>query len=388
MSIQINKHNFDVAKQGIKTFAENLPANPTIERVEEAVVFGRWVTGEEANRITSQIQRSLISSNENIRKIIREFGEIYKTLEYLDRDYLTGIVASVQAAEAASEATKKISEETQKNTEDIQKNLDGLIKLVNILKDFKPKTEKKLDYLWVQIDAVAKNLNARSNDLDYLRIDVRDLKDSLNKANKKISDAKSEIDVSLKALEKKFLQSNGFIEKLKKQEHLYKIDLLWQSNQNLQSKFEKNSDDFTTFVAQNEKSLGHIKKELTSLSCFRETLESQEHFKEIDSLWNLDQEMRQTIGQIKSDLGNFITKSEMLYAEVKQNLEEFNYFTLKLSKQAHLSDIDKLWNICLKNEEKFAVLELKERKNAFQLKISYGIAIIAIIFSICNFVVS
>lgn len=208
MSYKIDKHNFENAKQSIKSFAENLPANPRLKRVDQYADPFEWfnhdVTGKELNELTSQIQDCLVSNNQNIRKTIQEFKAIYDTLEYLDKDYLTGIVVSVQAAEAASEATKKISEETQKNTEDIQKNLDGLIKLVDILKDFKPKTEKKIDYLWVQIDAVAKNLNARSNDLDYLRIDVRDLKDSLNKANKKISDAKSEIDVSLKALEKSF----------------------------------------------------------------------------------------------------------------------------------------------------------------------------------------
>ena len=258
MSNQIDKHDFEVEKQKIKTFSENLPSDPTIERVGEGIIFGRWLTGEEANRITSQIQSSLISSNENIRKIIRELGTIYNTFEYLDKDYLAGIVASVQAAEAASEATKR-------NTEDIQKNLDALTKLVGKLKDFKQQTEENIISLLTQIDAVAKNLNARSNDIDSVRIHVRDLKDSINKANKKLSDVKSEIDKSLNSLEKNFLRCNGFIDKLRKQEHLHEIDLLWLSNQNLQMKVEKNDDEFATFVAKNEEMFSEVRQNLDKL---------------------------------------------------------------------------------------------------------------------------
>ena len=262
MSDQIDKHNFEIAKQSIKSFAENLPADPKLKRVEQDVGPFGWlnhdVTGKELNELTSQIQDCLISNNQNIRKTIQEFKTIYDTLEYLDKDYLAGIVASVQAAEAASEATKR-------NTEDIQKNLDALTKLVGKLKDFKQKTEENIISLLTQIDAVAKNLNARSNDIDSVRIYVRDLKDSINKANKKLSDVKSEIDKSLNSLEKNFLRCNGFIDKLRKQEHLHEIDLLWLSNQNLQMKVEKNDDEFATFVAKNAEMFSEVRQNLDKL---------------------------------------------------------------------------------------------------------------------------
>ncbi len=262
MSDQIDKHNFEIAKQSIKSFAENLPADPKLKRVEQDVGPFGWlnhdVTGKELNELTSQIQDCLISNNQNIRKTIQEFKTIYDTLEYLDKDYLAGIVASVQAAEAASEATKR-------NTEDIQKNLDALTKLVGELKDFKQETEENIISLLTQIDDVAKKLNARSNDIDSVRIYVRDLKDSINKANKKLSDVKSEIDKSLNSLEKNFLQCNGFIDKLRKQEHLHEIDLLWLSNQNLQMKVEKKDDEFATFVAKNAEMFSEVRQNLDKL---------------------------------------------------------------------------------------------------------------------------
>lgn len=138
--MDIEKHNFESAKQKIKSFAEKLPANPRLNRVsEDAGPFGWFdhdVSGKELNELTSQIQDCLVSNNKNIRKTIQEFKVIYETLEYLDKDYLAGIVASVKAAEAASKVAKKNTEKLDVAQQDIKKNLDGLKKLVEKLKDF------------------------------------------------------------------------------------------------------------------------------------------------------------------------------------------------------------------------------------------------------------
>ena len=373
MSDQIDKHNFEIAKQSIKSFAENLPADPKLKRVEQDVGPFGWlnhdVTGKELNELTSQIQDCLISNNQNIRKTIQEFKTIYDTLEYLDKDYLAGIVASVQAAEAASEATKR-------NTEDIQKNLDALTKLVGKLKDFKQETEENIISLQTQIDAVAKNLNARSNDIDSVRIYVRDLKDSINKANKKLSDVKSEIDKSLNSLEKNFLRCNGFIDKLRKQEHLHEIDLLWLSNQNLQMKVEKKDDEFATFVVKNAEMLSDVKSEIDKslnsleenfLQCngFIDKLRKQEHLHEIDLLWLSNQNLQMKVEKKDDEFATFVAKNAEMFSEVRQNL-------------------DKLWNNHKKNDDQLAIFERKKKKLALRLNISYGIAIIAIVLSIYN----
>ena len=373
MSDQIDKHNFEIAKQSIKSFAENLPADPKLKRVEQDVGPFGWlnhdVTGKELNELTSQIQDCLISNNQNIRKTIQEFKTIYDTLEYLDKDYLAGIVASVQAAEAASEATKR-------NTEDIQKNLDALTKLVGELKDFKQETEENIISLLTQIDDVAKKLNARSNDIDSVRIYVRDLKDSINKANKKLSDVKSEIDKSLNSLEKNFLRCNGFIDKLRKQEHLHEIDLLWLSNQNLQMKVEKKDDEFATFVVKNAEMLSDVKSEIDKslnsleknfLRCngFIDKLRKQEHLHEIDLLWLSNQNLQMKVEKKDDEFATFVAKNAEMFSEVRQNL-------------------DKLWNNHQKNDDQLAIFERKEKKLALRRNISYGIAIIAIVLSIYN----
>lgn len=335
----IKKHNFEKAKQNIKSFAENLPDNPRLKRVsEDAGPFG-WlnhdVSGKELNELASQIQDCLVSNNQNIRKTIQEFRVIYETLEYLDKDYLAGIVASVKAAEAASEAANKNTEKLDVAQQDIKKNLDGLKKLVEKLKDFKCKSEKDFNTLQDLTNTIKKNVNAQKDDIDNVRVRVKDLNDSLNKANKSLSEVRLEIKNSLNVIENRFIQCNGFIEKLRKQKHLHEIDLLWQSNQDLLSKVIDFNKDFLLFQKRNSESLNDINQEMNALSEFKGTLKTQVHLADVDELWRLHHVLSERLNHVFND--------------------------------------------------QIALFESREKRLKKQLILSYGLAIVAIVASVTNF---
>ena len=337
--MDIEKHNFELAKQKIKSFAEKLPANPRLNRVsEDAGPFGWFdhdVSGKELNELTSQIQDCLVSNNKNIRKTIQEFKVIYETLEYLDKDYLAGIVASVKTAEAASEVAKKNTEKLDVAHQDIKKNLDGLKKLVGKLKDFKQKSEKDFNTFLNLADAIKKNVSAQNNDIDNICIRVKDLNDSLNKIDKSLSEVRLEIKNSLNVIEKRFIQCNGFVEKLRKQKHLHEIDLLWQSNQDLLSKVIDFNKDFLLFQKQNTESLSDINQEMNALSEFKGTLKTQVHLADVDELWRLHHVLSERLNHV------------------------FN--------------------------EQIALVESREKRLKKQLILSYGLAIVAIVVSVSNF---
>ena len=88
----IKKHNFSTAKNQIQEFSRRLPANPRFEEVEEDGGLFGWfdhnVTGKEMNKFMGKVQDKLISVNSSLRGVIKEFGEIYKALDYLDNDYI------------------------------------------------------------------------------------------------------------------------------------------------------------------------------------------------------------------------------------------------------------------------------------------------------------
>lgn len=95
----IKKHNFGTAKNQIQEFSRRLPANPRFEEVEEDGGLFGWfdhnVTGKEMNKFMGKVQDKLISVNSSLRGVIKEFGEIYKALDYLDNDYINRVSSSL-----------------------------------------------------------------------------------------------------------------------------------------------------------------------------------------------------------------------------------------------------------------------------------------------------
>lgn len=180
-------------------------------------------------------------------------------------------------------------------------------------------------------DAIKKNVSAQNNDIDNVRIRVKDLNDSLNKTDKRLSEVRSEMNNSLNAIEKRFIQCNGFLEKLRKQKHLHEIDLLWQSNQDLQSKVV----DFLLFQKKSIESQNDISQEMISLREFKEMLKMQVHLTDVDELWQLHHVLSERLNHV------------------------FN--------------------------EQIALVESREKRLKKQLILSYGLAIVAIVASVSNF---
>ncbi len=102
----IKKHNFEVAKSNIERFSRNLPSDPSFDRVEvDGGLFGlgdHKVTGSEMNAFIGVVQNKLISVNSSLKSIIEEFKDVYNAFDYLDAEYISGIISSIESAEEAS----------------------------------------------------------------------------------------------------------------------------------------------------------------------------------------------------------------------------------------------------------------------------------------------
>ena len=99
--IAIKKHNFDAAKNRIKEFSEKSDSELNIELVETSGGFlglgNHMVTGRELNERITAFQKYLIDINKINNDTIKEFREVYNTFDILDKDYISSIVASVEA---------------------------------------------------------------------------------------------------------------------------------------------------------------------------------------------------------------------------------------------------------------------------------------------------
>ena len=134
----ISKHDFDEAKEHLKEFAEQSQDELYFDKVRTHDDFFGFefaehgVTGNEFNTLVEQIQNYISKFYDNQQTFIEEFGQVYKALEALDKDYIQAILSSVAAIEHTN---KKILKEQAR----IDKTIEKQKLTLEALKQFKEK---------------------------------------------------------------------------------------------------------------------------------------------------------------------------------------------------------------------------------------------------------
>ena len=147
IEINISKHDFDEAKEHLKEFAEQSRDDLYFDKVrthEEFFGFGldfveHGVTGKEFNTLVEQTQNYISKFYDNQQKLIEEFGQVYKALEALDKDYIQAILSSVVAIEHTN---KKILKEQSRIDKTIEKQKATLVALKQFKEKFNEENSK------------------------------------------------------------------------------------------------------------------------------------------------------------------------------------------------------------------------------------------------------
>ena len=138
IEINISKHDFDEAKEHLKEFAEQSQDElyfDTVRTHEDFFGFEfaeHGVTGKEFNTLVEQTQNYISKFYDNQQTLIEEFGQVYKALEALDKDYIQAILSSVAAIDHTN---KKILKEQAR----IDKTIEKQASTLQVLKQFKEK---------------------------------------------------------------------------------------------------------------------------------------------------------------------------------------------------------------------------------------------------------
>ena len=352
----MHKHNFEEAKNKIKRFSENLPSNITFEKVDEnggfLWLFDHNVTGEELNRFMEKVQAQFINFKNNQVSIIREFSEIYKTFDYLDKEYLAGILISLKKAENAVEKANIAQE-------DIKKTIEALGKTVAVLKNFKDNVTGELEKLKIigpaQIEAVQevsthigelkellsklKHLEIFTQELQQLYLNIKDISIKLN------------IDVTALMQYKKTLDSYL---------HLGDVDTMWmdveQSKKTIKTICTQLSD-FSDEVRgningikssiidiqeqqqiKNKELYGKIEDvstklniDVTALMQYKKTLDSYLHLSDVDTMWTDVEQSKKTIKTICTQLSD-------LSNEVRGNINGIKSSIIDIQEQQQIKN--------------------------------------------------
>ena len=138
IEINISKHDFDEAKEHLKEFAEQSQDELYFDKVRTHEDFFGFefaehgVTGKEFNTLVEQTQNYISKFYDNQQTLIEEFGQVYKALEALDKDYIQAILSSVAAIDHTN---KKILKEQAR----IDKTIEKQAATLQVLKRFKEK---------------------------------------------------------------------------------------------------------------------------------------------------------------------------------------------------------------------------------------------------------
>lgn len=246
-ALVIKEHDFQEAKNSLKIYTEQAQKEVELSRVpNDGGLFNlgnHKVTGSELNHITSQIQDYLIKLNNLSQGLVSEFGQVYKAFEYLDKDYIAGIVASIKSAE-------EVSKQEQKDRKDIRSLVDQHEQSVAVLKKFKADIDK-LKHL---------------TDIDK----AWELIEKQTKISKEFSD---------------------YLSRLSQLEHLYDVDTIYADLEKLRKEF----------LEVFEKQLAYI-TELKNVHEFCDSLSNVQHIKDVDQLWDSSKVFAKDIQNIKTNL--------------------------------------------------------------------------------------
>jgi len=186
ISLSINEHNFQAAKKSLKDKLEKVQEDVNLMKVPEKEFFGiitHDVTGEELNKLTGQIQKKLINLKTLILGLIDDCNTIYQLFEFLDKDYISGIVASIKAAEHVSKKEQEDRKDIKKFKEDFDK-LKHIKDIDEIWNEVKSHT-KIMQSIEISLENQVSKINAietdYANDINNLTIQHQEERNSIEK---------------------------------------------------------------------------------------------------------------------------------------------------------------------------------------------------------------
>ena len=339
----IKRHNFEVSKKKIETFSNNLPSNPAFDRVEvDGGLFGlgdHKVTGNEMNNFIGKVQYKLIAVNTSLRSIISEFREVYKAFDYLDREYIDGIIGSIESAEKASKQALKAQSDIQKTVENLKKTVLGLDNLKNSVK----KNERTINTLsanQLSYDDVAKKLdeNYKIGQIDSVISSNEGLKSEIKQISDNLVLILLELN-KLKDLHQIVQAQNARNETL---ENLYKnitskahyndIDAIWNDVESHKANLADFHQQVDSFIEKVNQTTGRINNDITALQQYRTLLETYQHLGDIDAIWNDVEGHKASITELQDQMSHFISDVHTTTKEIKESINNLE----KANTDAHL----------------------------------------------------
>ena len=147
------------------------------------------VTGKEFNSLVEKVQKYFSKVYDRDQNLIEEFGEVYKALEALDKDYIQAILTSVSAIKKTNE---KILIEQERIDQTIEKQKATLI----ALKQFKESVSNQLSEIdSSQLISIIEQLESRVETLEKPSSDLKDESTEINRLKNELDAVKGQVNI-------------------------------------------------------------------------------------------------------------------------------------------------------------------------------------------------
>ena len=178
--INISQHDFDEAKEHLKEFAEH------------------GVTGKEFNTLVEQTQNYISKFYDNQQTLIEEFGQVYKALEALDKDYIQAILSSVAAIDHTNKKILKEQARIEKTIENQKATLLALKQFKEKFdedskKDFIEKHEEQISKLDDRIESLEDTVSTLPLEPVSYTAEIEELRKELNESKQQIQSISSRL---------------------------------------------------------------------------------------------------------------------------------------------------------------------------------------------------
>lgn len=384
--IVVKRQNFDIAMKSIKDLSNQAKEHEPLDRVSNSGGFlglgDHKVTGYELNNMVSQVEGQLVDMKNFYLGFLDIITSIYKALDALDREHISGILIAANAAKVASDKATQNVEAIQKIVKVLQKfnkkleNLEHLMDVdkawelleeqTQLLKDFSEYKDKlsKLEHL-KDVDKLWDDKVSQSESLDDLAKKLGEIDRILEAQGESISDFTN-------IVKNIFENQQSFIDSTNKRfaEHQATVE---SRLVNREKAIEESFTSLSELFNRNQDDLNRKVDELSKVQA--DKLDSLDKA-QTDRLNQIEVSQTQALGQIAK------AQSATLSSIEKAQVDRLN--------QISIAQVEKLEAINKSLEEEKSTLNEMVTTLARKIKIAYilagGAASISIIHLLFNII--
>ena len=260
----IKKHNFQNAINRVKDYSLKKKKDieiKSVKTIDEGIFFDtdHEVTGYELNEVIKVIQGHLIDINKRNNETVNEFYEIYQAFNYLDTEYVKGILTTIKGLEKTNNDVRIQQEELKKHHKKLadqnnkleahQGEIEGIIeninKTIDILKVFKKEIDclkhlSDIDRLWSNHEQLQEKVENLSNDLSNEKENLQNYKElsaeNIKSIDNIINSYQVKFNNDIKGIQSSIEILNSFKSSLEELDHLKEIDILWKNLYEIQNR--------------------------------------------------------------------------------------------------------------------------------------------------------